>query len=104
MTVTSIPALSDIPFVGSSIPTRPTAQGAQAAGTPDFSSVLADMAKQTASTIRTSEDMAIKGMQGQVPVQEVVQAVIQAQTSLQTALAVRDKVVSTYQSLTQMQI
>jgi flagellar hook-basal body complex protein FliE len=104
MTVTSLLPLSDLPLVGNSLSTRAAAQGAQAAGTPDFSSVLADMAKQTASNIRTGEDMAIKGMQGQVPVQEAVQAVIQAQTSLQTALAIRDKVVATYQSLIQMPI
>jgi flagellar hook-basal body complex protein FliE len=101
MTIPSISALADIPLVGSSIPTKPAAQ---TAATPDFSSVLADMAGQTASTVRTGEQMAIKGMQGQAPVQEVVQAVMQAQTSLQTALAIRDKVVSAYQELTRMPI
>ncbi len=104
MTVTSLSPLSGLPLAGNSIPTRPAAQGAEAAGVPDFSSVLADMAKQAASDIRTGEEMAIKGMQGQAPVQEVAQAVIQAQTSLQTALAIRDKVISTYQTLTQMPI
>jgi flagellar hook-basal body complex protein FliE len=48
--------------------------------------------------------MAIKGIQGQAPVKDVVQAVMQAQTSLQTALAIRDKVVTTYQELTRMSI
>ena len=62
------------------------------------------MASQTASSIRTGDSMAIKGIQGQAPVQDVVQAVMQAQTSLQTALAIRDKVVTTYQELTRMSI
>jgi flagellar hook-basal body complex protein FliE len=101
MIVPSISALADIPLVGSSVPTRPAAQ---AAATPDFSSVLAGMASQTVSDVRTGEQMAIKGIQGQAPVQEVVQAVMQAQTSLQTALAIRDKVVSAYQELTRMPI
>ncbi len=103
MTIQSISPLANVPLVGSSIPTRPAAS-AQAAGVPDFSSVLADMAGQTAKAVKTGEDMAIKGFQGQAPVQEVVQAVMNAQTSLQTALAVRDKVVATYQELTRMSI
>ncbi len=48
--------------------------------------------------------MAIKGLQGQAPVQDVVQAVMKAQTSLQTALAIRDKAISAYQDLTRMTI
>jgi flagellar hook-basal body complex protein FliE len=62
------------------------------------------MASQAASSIKTGDSMAIKGIQGQAPIQEVVQAVMQAQTSLQTALAIRDKVVTTYQELTRMSI
>ena len=62
------------------------------------------MTSQAASSVKTGEDMAIKGIQGQAPVQDVVQAVMNAQTSLQTALAIRDKVVSTYQSLATMSI
>ena len=48
--------------------------------------------------------MAIKGLQGQAPVQDVVQAVMKAQTSLQTALALRDKAVTAYQDITRMPI
>ena len=48
--------------------------------------------------------MAIKGIQGQAPVQEVVQAVMKAETSLQTALAIRDKAISAYQDLSRMAI
>jgi flagellar hook-basal body complex protein FliE len=104
MTVSSVTPLADIPFLGGSIPTKPASQAAQAAGAPDFGSVLADMARETASALRSSDDMAIKGMQGQAAVQDVVQAVMKAQTSLQTALAIRDKAVSAYQDLTRMTI
>ncbi len=65
---------------------------------------MADMANQTVSSLKTSEDMAIKGIQGQAPVQDVVQAVMTAQTSLQTAMAIRDKAISAYQDLTRMTI
>ncbi len=74
------------------------------AGATDFASVLSDLAKQTASTLKASEDTAMKGIQGQAPVQDVVQSVMRAQTSLQAALALRDKTVSAYQDLIKMAI
>ncbi|MGO9544074.1 MAG: flagellar hook-basal body complex protein FliE [Rhodomicrobium sp.] len=77
---------------------------AQAAGSSDFGSVLEGLAKQAASALKTGEDTAIAGLQGQAPVQNVVQAVMRAQTSLQTALAVRDKAISAYQDLIRMPI
>ena len=103
MTISSLSPLADIPLLGSSLPSKPVS-ATQAAGSPDFASVLADMASQAASSIKTGDEMAIKGIQGQAPVQDVVQAVMKAQTSLQTALAIRDKVVTTYQELTRMSI
>jgi flagellar hook-basal body complex protein FliE len=78
--------------------------GAPSATIEDFASVMADLAKQTASNLKASEDTAIKGVQGQAPLQDVVQSVMRAQTSLQTALALRDKAVSAYQDLTRMSI
>lgn len=102
MTISSLSPLADIPLLSSSPPSK--AVSAKAAGVPDFASVLADMASQAVSSIKTGDEMAIKGIQGQAPVQDVVQAVMKAQTSLQTALAIRDKVVATYQELTRMSI
>ena len=102
MTIESISALYT-PLGG--IQSKKTASSAAAAsGSADFSSVLADLVKQTASTIKASEDTAIKGIQGQAPLQDVVQSVMRAQTSLQTAMALRDKAVSAYQDLTRMTI
>lgn len=103
MTVSALSPLLDISSAGSAI-AKTAAASAQTAGAPDFASVLSDMASQTASSLRTGEDMAIKGIQGQAPLQDVVQAVMKAQTSLQTALAMRDKAVSAYQELTRMTI
>ncbi|MGO9485850.1 MAG: flagellar hook-basal body complex protein FliE [Rhodomicrobium sp.] len=104
MTVSALSSLADISLVGSSLPIKTAAASAQTAGAPDFASVMADMANQTVSSLKTSEDMAIKGIQGQAPVQDVVQAVMTAQTSLQTAMAIRDKAISAYQDLTRMTI
>ncbi len=104
MTIPSLSPFADIPLVSSSIPARPAAAAGQAKGVPDFASVMSDMASQTVSAVKTSEDMAIKGIQGQAPVQDVVQAVMKAETSLQTALAIRDKAISAYQDLSRMAI
>ena len=92
-----------IPF-GTMQAKKPAASTAKPADGGDFASVLSDLAKQTASTLRASEETAMKGVQGQAPVQEVVQSVMRAQTSLQTALALRDKAVSAYQDLIRMPI
>ena len=104
MTVSLLSPLAGIPSLASTIPTGPAATAAQAAGAPDFASVLSNMASQTVTAVKTGEDMAIKGLQGQAPVQDVVQAVMSAQTSLQTALAIRDKAITAYQDLTRMTI
>ena len=104
MTISPISPLADIPFLGGSIPAVPAAQATQTPATQDFASVLTNMASQTAADMKTAENMAIQGLQGQAPVQDVVQAVMKAQTSLQTALAIRDKAVSAYQDLTRMTI
>ncbi len=77
---------------------------AASAGGTDFANVLRDLAKQTATTLKASEDTAMKGIQGQASVQDVVQSVMRAQTSLQAALALRDKTVSAYQDLIKMTI
>ncbi len=104
MTVPSLSPVANTSFLSSSIPTKAATAATQTAGATDFASVLGDMASQTVSSLRTSEDMAIKGIQGQAPVQDVVRAVMNAQTSLQTALAIRDKAISAYQDLTRMPI
>ncbi len=74
------------------------------AGATDFANVLSDLAKQTANTLKASEDTAMNGIQGRASVQDVVQSVMRAQTSLQAALALRDKTVSAYQDLIKMPI
>ncbi len=102
MTINPLSPL-DLAPVASSLLKKPLVSAAPAAGA-DFASVLTDLAKQTASNLKASEDTAIKGIQGQAPVQDVVQSVMRAQTSLQTAIALRDKAVSAYQSLITMPI
>jgi flagellar hook-basal body complex protein FliE len=104
MAIDQLSSLSGFSPLGTVHPRKPLASSAQSASSGDFASVLTNLAKQTASTLKASEDTAIKGIQGQAPVQDVVQSVMQAQTSLQTAIALRDKAVSAYQELIRMPI
>jgi flagellar hook-basal body complex protein FliE len=101
MAIDPLSPLANAASPGSAQFSKPAAQPTDA---PDFASVLSSLASGTASSIKTGEELAIKGLQGQAPVQDVVQAVMKAQTSLQTALAIRDKAVSAYQDLIRMPI
>ncbi len=105
MAIESLSSLSGFHSLSTSQTRKPqTSNGASSAGPNDFANVLSDLAKQTASTLKATEDTAMKGIQGQAPVQDVVQSVMRAQTSLQAALALRDKTVSAYQDLIKMPI
>jgi flagellar hook-basal body complex protein FliE len=103
--------ISGIPSLGATglAPTEtvsPTASApttAAATGV-DFTAMLSDMASGAVSTLKTAEVTSFQGLQGQASVQKVVDAVMQAETTLQTAMAIRDKVVSSYQELSRMAI
>jgi flagellar hook-basal body complex protein FliE len=104
-----IPALSLVGSVGSLFEASPLTQAAPAAeeaaaatGT-GFEQVLAK-AGATINDLKAGETAAISGLQGQTPVQEVVESVMTAERSLQTAIAVRDKLVLAYQTISQMPI
>ncbi len=104
MTINSVYGAGFSPFMTATGESKPPVAAGESGGVSDFSAVMASLAQQTASNLKAGEDAAMKGLQGQMPVQDVVQAVMTAQTSLQAALAIRDKTVSAYQSLTSMQI
>lgn len=77
---------------------------AGAAGTSDFSQFLTQAMNNAASTMRTGEQMAASAATGQADVVSVVNAVNTAELTLDTVVAVRDKVISAYQSIMQMPI
>lgn len=72
-------------------PTQNTTPGS------DFASNLLDVVKQ-------AEQAAIGGIQGQVPMQDVVMKVMEAERSFATAMAIRDKAVGAYLEISRMQI
>jgi flagellar hook-basal body complex protein FliE len=56
------------------------------------------------NNLKAGEAAAISGLEGQTSVQNVVESVMTAERSLQTAISIRDKLVSAYQSISQMAI
>lgn len=81
------------------------ASPAASAETPvDFGSFLAQMAADTASTLKAGEATAIAGINGQVSTQKVVEAVMTTEQTLQSAIAIRDKVVSAFLEISHMAI
>lgn len=81
------------------------AAGAAGASPPiDFATMVAQMAGQTADTVRSAEAASQAGIKGHMPLTEVVDKVLEAERTLNSAIAVRDKVVSAYLELSRMQI
>ncbi len=103
-----IPALSlagslfGAPAVSQALPAAAQPAGIAAAGS-DFSQVFAQVG-EAIDTLKAGKSTAISGLQGQTSVQHVVESVMSAERSPQTVIAIRDKIVSAYQSISQMAI
>lgn len=69
-----------------------------------FGEVFAQVASNARDTMRAGEAAAIKGVNGDSSVQDVVQALMSAEEQLRAAVAVRDRVVAAYQEIARMQI
>jgi flagellar hook-basal body complex protein FliE len=76
---------------------------AAAAGA-DFGQALAAAAGNAVKTLRSSESVSMAGIEGKASVQQVTESVMQAERTLQTAIAIRDKAVTAWQQISQMQI
>ena len=103
-----IPALSlaaslfGTPAVSQALPTAQQPAGVAAASS-GFGQVFAQVG-EAIDTLKAGKSAAISGLQGQTSVQHVVESVMSAERSLQTVVAIRDKIVSAYQSISQMAI
>jgi flagellar hook-basal body complex protein FliE len=69
-----------------------------------FADALGDTAMATIGKLQNAEQASFKGMQGGLETREVVDAVMSAEQSLQAAIAIRDKIVSSYLEISRMQI
>lgn len=69
-----------------------------------FGEVLKNTLEQSIEAAQQSEITSLKAIAGQADMQDVVLAISNAETALGTMVAVRDKVISAYQSIMNMQI
>ena len=79
---------------------------ASAAGEGDeaFASMVTDSLKQAVQSGRQAEELSLKQISGEADLKDVVTAVANAENTLETVIAVRDKVLSTYQEILRMPI
>ncbi|MDE2465557.1 MAG: flagellar hook-basal body complex protein FliE [Alphaproteobacteria bacterium] len=84
----------------------PSATSVSSAATPptSFAQFLDGAVKDALHTVQHGENMAAKDVQGKASMVSVVNAVNNAELTLDTVVAVRDKVISAYQSIMQMPI
>ncbi|MBX3531279.1 MAG: flagellar hook-basal body complex protein FliE [Rhizobiaceae bacterium] len=83
------------------------AAGAAAGGAASpgsFADLVSDGATNTIERLRTSEKISFDALQGKADTREVVDAVMSAEQSLQAAIAIRDKIVSSYLEVSRMAI
>jgi len=73
-------------------------------GQQDFSSMLEDVAKSAIEGTKSGDDAGIRAAAGQIDMIDVVTAVTNAEITLQTVVAIRDKVVESYEKILQMPI
>lgn len=70
----------------------------------EFQNILDTIKSQFIDPIKSAEEIAIKGVAGQAPVQEVIQKVMQAERALYTGIAIKDRALAAYQEITRMQV
>jgi len=83
-------------------PNAATGAGTASQAPASFGDFLSDAMHNAVQTMQAGEQMATKQVAGQANIVDVVNAVNQAEITLDTVVAVRDKVISAYQSIMQM--
>jgi flagellar hook-basal body complex protein FliE len=75
-----------------------------AAGGSSFADLVNNAAGEAVGALQKSESTSLQAVTGKADLTEVVTAVSNAEVTLQTVAALRDRVVSAYQSILQMPI
>ena len=102
LTLGASPVLPGLEMAGSSGPAPLTASKTGAFGS--FTDVLAGYVSSATNTLKSAEAGAAAGIQGKIPMQTMVDQILTAERTLQAAIAVRDKVVSSYLEISRMSI
>jgi len=82
-------------------PLTPSADSGGPTGS-SFASMVRNAVEGGIQTVREGERMSLKALAGEADTREVVMAVNSAELTLQTVVAVRDKVISAYDSIMRM--
>ena len=69
-----------------------------------FSAALAAASENAVNTLHNAEGVSLRALQGEGGTREVVDAVMNAEQTLQAAIAIRDKIVSSYLEISRMTI
>ena len=69
-----------------------------------FASALSAASGKAVDTLRGAEALSLKALQGDIDTREVVDAVMSAEQTLQAAIAIRDKIVTSYLEVSRMAI
>lgn len=69
-----------------------------------FADVLQSLGEGAITNLRVAEGQSLAAVRGETPTREVVDAIMTAERSLQTAVAIRDKLVTSYLEIARMQI
>ena len=69
-----------------------------------FAAALSAASGRAVETLRGAETLSLQALQGDVETREVVDAVMSAEQTLQAAIAIRDKIISSYLEVSRMAI
>lgn len=69
-----------------------------------FAAALSAASGQAIATLRNAEGLSLQALQGEADTREVADAVMSAEQTLQAAIAIRDKIVSSYLEISRMAI
>ena len=69
-----------------------------------FAAALATATENAVNTLHKAEGVSLNALQGESDTREVVDAVMNAEQTLQAAIAIRDKIVSSYLEVSRMAI
>jgi flagellar hook-basal body complex protein FliE len=78
--------------------------GATAAQPQSFANALADIAKDAIGTVQAGEQASMQGLAGTLDTHQVVAAMTRAELTIQATVAIRDKMVQSYQELMRMPV
>jgi flagellar hook-basal body complex protein FliE len=81
-----------------------SASASAASGVGSFADFLSNAVHDSVATMKHGEEMAAKNAVGKADIVDVVNAVNAAELTLDTVVAVRDKVISAYQTVMNMSI